>query len=193
VEGLIRPLDVFVVAWVVAWAFAGIAIGRQIQGLADVTDSARDAGLATQRAGDAIDRLKDLPLVGGAVGDSAATIREAGQTAIDGAERGRTRVRRLGLIVGGLIAVVPSLPLLWLYLPGRVAEAGDRRRILGRLREGDPAIDELLATRAVAHLPYRTLLAITPDPAEDLRAGRHVPLADAELRRLRLPRTARAR
>ena len=176
-----------------AWAFAGIAIGRQIQGLAEVTDSARDAGLATQRAGDAIDRLKDLPLVGGAVGDSAATIREAGQSAIAAAERGRTRVRRLGAIVGALIAVVPSLPLLWLYLPGRVAEAGDRRRILGRLREGDPAIDELLATARVAHLPYRTLLAITPDPAEDLRAGRHERLADAELRRLRLPRTARAR
>ena len=32
--GLIRALDVFLVAWVVAWAFAGIAIGRQIQGLA---------------------------------------------------------------------------------------------------------------------------------------------------------------
>ena len=192
-EGLIRPLDVFVVAWVVAWAFAGIAIGRQIQGLADVTDSARQAGLATQRAGDAIDQLKSLPLVGGAIGDSAATIGEAGQSAIDAAERGRTRVRRLGALVGALIAVVPSLPLLWLYLPGRIAEAGDRRRILGPLREGDPAIDELLATRAVAHLPYGKLLEITPDPVEDLRAGRHELLADAELRRLRLPRTARAR
>jgi hypothetical protein len=193
VGGLIRALDVFLVAWVVAWAFAGIAIGRQIQGLADVTDSARDAGRATQSAGDALGKLSDLPVVGGAVGDSARTVREAGQVAIDGAERGRTRVRRLGAIVGALIAIVPSLPLLWLYLPGRVAEAGDRRRILGRLREGDPAIDELLATRAVAHLPYRTLLGITPHPAEDLRAGRHERLADAELRRLRLPRSARAR
>ena len=103
-------------------------------------------------------------------------------------------MRRLGAVVGTLIAIVPSVPLLFLYLPGRLAELGDRRRILGRLRDdGDPAIEELLATRAVAHLPYRALLEITPDPVEDLRAGRHVPLADAELRRLRLPRTARAR
>ena len=176
------------VAWVLAWAFAGIAIGRQIQGLADVTDSARDAGRATQGAGDALDRLSDLPVVGGAVGDSADEIREAGQGAIDAAARGRARVRRLGAIVGTLIAVVPSLPLAFLYLPGRLAEARDRRRILGGLRDGDPAIEELLATRAVAHLPYRDLLAITGDPAEDLRAGRHGPLADAELRRLRLRR-----
>ncbi len=102
-------------------------------------------------------------------------------------------MRRLGALVGALIAIVPSLPLLWLYLPGRVAEEDDRRRILGRLRDGDPAIEELLATRAVVHLPYRQLLAITPDPAEDLRAGRHRQLADAELSRLRLDRGARAR
>ena len=56
--GLIRARDVLVVAWVLAWAFAGIAIGHQIQRLAEVTDSARDAGRATQRAGDALDRLK---------------------------------------------------------------------------------------------------------------------------------------
>ena len=88
--------------------------------------------------------------------------------------RGRTRVRRLGAVVGAADrASSRACRCCWLYLPGRVAEAGDRRRILGRLREGDPAIEELLATRAVAHLPYRTLLAITPDPAEDLRAGRH--------------------
>ena len=177
----------------IAWAFLGVAIGRQIQGLAEVTDSARDAGRATQRAGDTLDRLSDLPVVGGAVGDSAATIREAGQGAIDGAERGRTRVRRLGAIVGALIAIVPSLPLLLLYLPGRLADAGDRRRILARLRENDPAIEELLATRAVAHLSYRELLSISSDPPEDLRAGRHRPLADAELRRLRLSRGAAAR
>jgi hypothetical protein len=178
-------------AWVLAWAFAGIAIGREIQGLTGVTDSARDAGLATQRAADALDSLAALPLVGGAVGDSADTIRAAGQSAVDGADRGRTRVRRLGALVGLLTALVPTLPLLVLYLPGRLAEAGDRRRILDRL--GEPEMEELLATRAVAHLPYRDLLAISADPVEDLREGRHGPLADAELARLRLSRSARAR
>jgi len=179
------------VAWVLAWAFAGVAIGREIQGLAEVTDSARDAGRATQRAGDALESLSGLPVVGGAVGDSAATIRDAGQEAIDGAERGRTRVKRLGALVGTLIAVVPSLPLLIFVLPGRLAEARDRRRIAGRL--GEPGTEELLATRAVAHLPYRRLLAITSDPARDLREGRHERLADAELARLRLSRSASRR
>jgi len=179
------------IAWVLGWALAGIAIGREIQGLADVTDSARDAGRATQRAGDALESLSGLPLVGGTVGDSAGTIRDAGQQAIDGAERGRTRVRRLGALVGALIAVVPSLPLLIFVLPGRLAEAGDRRRIAGRL--GEPGMEELLATRAVAHLPYRRLLAITSDPARDLREGRYEELAGAELARLGLSRSASRR
>jgi hypothetical protein len=129
-----------------------------------------------------------VPLVGGTVADSAATIREAGRNAVDGAERGRTRVRRLGALVGTLIAVVPSLPLLVFVLPGRLAEARDRRRIAGRL--GEPGTEELLAVRAVAHLPYSRLLAISSDPAQDLRDGRHERLAEAELARLRLSRAA---
>jgi hypothetical protein len=173
---------------VLAWALAGIAIGREIQSLAEVTDSARAAGLATQRAGDALEALSALPLVGRTVADSAATIREAGQNAVEGAESGRTRVRRLGALVGTLIAVVPSLPLLLFVLPARLAEARDRQRIAGRL--GEPGMEELLATRAVAHLPYERLLAITGDPASDLREGRHERLADAELARLQLSRGA---
>jgi len=176
---------------VLAWALAGIAIGREIQGLAEVTDSARDAGRATQRAGDALESLSGLPVVGGAVGDSAETIRDAGQQAIDGADRGRTRVRRLGALVGLLTAVVPSLPLLVFVLPSRLAEARDRRRIAGRL--GEPGLEALLAARAVAHLPYHRLLAITSDPAADLREGRYDRLADAERARLGLSRAAAPR
>ena len=176
-----------------AWAVAGIAVGREIQQLAEVTNSARDAGRATQRAADALDSLSDAPVVGGAIGDSAERVRSTGQGAIDGAAAGRTRIRRLGVIVGGLIALVPSLPLLVLYLPRRRAELSDRRRILALLRSREPGIEALLATRAVAHVPYRELLRITPDPAGDLQAGRHGPLADAELRRLGLRSLAAAR
>jgi hypothetical protein len=177
---------------VLVWAVAGITLGREIQQLAEVTNSARDAGRATQSAADALDSLSDAPVVGGAIGDSADRIRSTGQGAIDGAEEGRTRIRRLGVIVGALIAIVPTLPLLVLYLPDRQAELRDRRRILKALRKGDPGIEALLATRAVAHVPYRVLLRVSPDPAGDLQAGRHGPLADAELRRLGL-RTFAAR
>ena len=62
------------------------------------------------------------------------------------------------------VAIVPSLPLL-VFLPGRIALERDRRAAA-------VASDELLATRAVAHIPLHRLRAITPDPMGDLRAGR---------------------
>ena len=38
------------------------------------------------------------------------------------------------------------------------------------------------ALRAVTHLPYRALRAVSEDPAADVARGRHAVLADAELR-----------
>ena len=45
----------------------------------------------------------------------------------------------------------------------------------------EPWVDEVLARRALVHLPYRRLREISDDPIADLRAGRHEALAAAEL------------
>jgi hypothetical protein len=79
------------------------------------------------------------------------------------------------------------------YVPGRLAVERDRRSVRTALRNRDPALEELLAIRAIAHLPYRRLLAITRDPGGDLREGRHARLAEAELSRLGLAESAPAR
>jgi len=113
-----------------------------------------------------------VPVVGGAIGDSAERIRETGQQAVGGAAEGRRRVRRLGVIVGLTIALVPSLPLLVLYLPRRAAELRDRRRVLALIRDGRPGIEALLAARAVAHLHYASCWRSRPTrPAISSTAG----------------------
>jgi len=188
-----RTLDVLVAVWVLAWLLLGIAAGRELRGIAEVTDSARDAGLATQRAGELLESLSGVPLVGPSVGESAATIQQAGRSTVEGAERGRERAERLGTLAGAAIALVPSLPLLVFYLPGRITLHRERERLRDLLARDDPALDELLAARGVANLPYAELLAISTDPTADLREGNHRPLADAELARLELSRPARAR
>jgi hypothetical protein len=190
-----KVLDVLLVAWVVIWIVLGITVARAVHRLADITDAERQAGIATQQAGDLLGSLADVPLVGGQIRDGAAQVKQSGRDVVASAERAKERTRRTGTILGVVIAIVPSAPLLLLYLPGRLAFERDRRRISATLR-GDPAAaDELLATRAIAHLPYGRLLKITGDPLEDLRAGRHTALADAELARLGLsaPRSARGR
>jgi hypothetical protein len=188
----LRPiLDALLVVWVLAWIAMGIAVGREASKLADVSDAARDAGVATQRAGDLLGSLTDLPVVGDRLREPADSIRRAGASTVARAERSHREAEALAVLLGVSIAVIPNLPLLVFYLPGRLALQRERRLVREHL--ADPALQELLATRAVAHLPLPRLRAISADPLADLREGRHTELADAELDRLGLSRAARAR
>jgi hypothetical protein len=106
------------------------------------------------------------------------------------AEAGDTRgtVGRLGVLLGISIALIPLTPVLWLYLPPRLAHRADVAALRRRLTSGplDDALSAYLARRAVDRLPYRRLQALTDDPAGDLRDGRHDVLVQAELDRLGL-------
>jgi hypothetical protein len=87
---------------------------------------------------------------------------------------------------------------LLLYLPWRLQLVRDRRAVGTALElAGDDdreALMEVLARRAAARLPYRTLQRVSADPWEDIRSGRYEPLARAELARLGIaPRTGRER
>ena len=189
-----RPVvDALLLAWVLAWILLGFAVGREVRSLAAISANARDAGLATERAGDLLGSLSDLPLVGERLRQPAQAIRDAGASTVAGAERSRRRAERLGILLGVAIAVVPSLPLLVLYLPGRLALERDRRIVREHVNRQDAAFQELLAARAIAHLPLPRLRAISADPLADLREGRHDRLARAELERLGLSPGAPAR
>jgi hypothetical protein len=43
-------------------------------------------------------------------------------------------------------------------------------------------VDEVLARRALVHLPYHRLLEVSGDPLADMRVGRHEALAAAKLK-----------
>ena len=93
-------------------------------------------------------------------------------------------VHQLALWLGVLVAAVPIIALLLVWLPRRISwarEAGAASRL--RL---DGADLELFALRAVANRSLRDLHRVTPDPAGALRAGEHHALADLELRALGL-------
>ncbi len=155
----------------VVWILAGVWIGGKVHDLAEISNQARDAGVATQRAADYLD---DVPLIGD---EAADTLRDAGASTIRTAESGREKIRTLGTILGLIVAIVPSLPLLVFYLPGRIVLGRERYYARG-------ASEELLAVRAVTHLPLARLKAISPDPMGDIAEGRYAALAKAERRRL---------
>jgi hypothetical protein len=172
-------VDLMLLGWAALWVVVGLAVAREVRGLAEVSDTAATVGRATITVGETI---RDLPLVGDSLADPGEQIQAAGREAVTSAGEARDSANTLGTLLGLSIALIPSLPVLLLYLPGRVSGARERRalaRVVARGRE--PWVDELLARRALVHLPYRRLRRVSEDPLADLRAGRHAALASAEL------------
>lgn len=174
-----RTLDVALLIWAAVWVWVGIWVAREVQGLAELSETVRRSGIALQSAGDLLAGLGTLPIVGDELRGPADAVREAGRRAVESARASERNARQVGTLLGVSIAVIPSLPLLILYVPQRVAEERERRALRRLLRQGrDPALDELLAVRALARLPLSRM--------GELRDAGDRALADAELERLGL-------
>jgi hypothetical protein len=184
-------IDVALLAWTVAWLWMGVTVGREVRGIGELSGTVSRLGEAMIEVGDA---FSGLPLIGDRFDDSAAAVSEAGRDAVASARSARGSANRVGVLLGISIALIPSSPVLLLYIPARLAIARERRALARALAQGRTAeLDELLAERAVVHLPYHRLRRVSADPRGDLRAGRHVALADAELEWFGVVRARRTR
>ena len=183
--------DLFLVAWLVGWAWAGLQVhdatlelatpGRQVaESATGLADSLQDAGGA----------LADLPVVGE---EARAPFDRAAGAADQLADAGEAQVRsveRLALWLGLAVAVIPILVALLVLVPRRVrfvrhATAG------ARFVDADADLD-LFALRALAQQPLHVLARVSDDPAGAWRRGDRAVtdrLAELELRSvgLRLP------
>lgn len=187
-------LDVAVVVWAAAWIVVGLWVAREVDGLTDLSETVTRAGIALEEAGRALQSLDGVPFVGEDVARVGERTEQAGESARISGRSSRESVESLSLLLGVSIAVAPSLPLLALYLPMRLAwrrQVTAVRDALARAPD-DPALYEFLARRAVINLSYDRLRAVSADPWRDLEAGRYRPLGDAELARLGIERPAPA-
>ena len=192
---LVHLLDLAVLVWTVAWIVLALAVAREVRNLRELSDTVVVAGVAVEETGDLVSSLGSVPFVGGQVGEVAARVREAGRSAQASGRESRDSTENLSLLLGISIALIPTLPLVGLYGPLRLAwirEVRSLRRALGAATT-DPGVQEFLARRAVQNLSYQDLRAVSDDPWADLEARRFGPLADRELRRLGLARGPAAR
>jgi hypothetical protein len=173
--------DLLVLAWTAAWVLAGRNLYLLVEKLAapgrTVERAATDVGEIQQKVG-------RIPVVGGELQGPFGRLGGVGRVLAEAGTTQQQVVHDLALWLGVLVAAVPIVALLVMWLPGRVAwarEAGAASRL--RL---DGADLELFALRAVANRSLRELYRVTPDPAGDLRSGDYADLAALELRRLGL-------
>src|SRR3954454_22122808 len=176
-----RPVvDAAVLAWVLVWALAGYAAGRGLDRVSEVAHSAEGVGAAVERTGRSI-RDVDLPVVGNVLRDPGNEVIAAGRDAQAQARDSGDSVHKAAILLALAVWLVPTLPLLLLYAPVRVLRGRDTRalRLLVADHPDDAGLDQLLAARALAHLPYRRLQAMGA-PWADYGAGDYRALADAE-------------
>lgn len=178
-------VDLLVIGWVALFVYLGVVVHDAVQELGVLTESVDTAGRAVDDTGRAIGSIQ-VPVIGGAIGSVSREIQAAGQSVIVGAASGRASIDRLAMMLGLLVALLPSLPLLAWYGPPRLGRGLEVRAVEAALEEGsgDPLLEHLLAQRAVVHLSFRELRRVSARPWEDLERGRVADLAAAELRRV---------
>lgn len=162
--------DVLVLLAVYAAIRAGRAVHAAVQRLAEpgraLESAGRDIGTSLH---DAAAQVGGLPLVGDGVRvplDRAATATGA---LVRAGHQQQVAVGQLAMLLGVLIAVVPVLLVLAVWLPARVRfvrRAGAAQRFV----DADADLD-LFALRAMAHQPMHLLARISADPVGAWRRG----------------------
>jgi hypothetical protein len=187
----VRVLDGLVTFWVLLWIIVAALIGWAVWQLTGLTDTVTDSGNALDSAGQAIASFGDIPLVGDVPRQLGAQIRGTAEDIRTSGMNAEATVKRVAILLGLVVLLMPTLPLLLAYLPPRVGRARELRALKQSMSRADEgALDGYLAQQAVQSLPFDQLRKVTPDPWSDLASGRVRALADAQLRHLGMRRPA---
>jgi hypothetical protein len=187
-----RALDVVLVLWAALWIGIAAATAYEVDALRTLGDTVTKAGVAAETTGKAIQSLSGIPFVGGRVATLGEQATAAGRSARLSGRSSKGTVDRLAILLGVAIGLIPTVPLLALYAPLRRSWKRDRKAVsLAVSRwDGEPGLEDFLAQRALAHLPYHELRELTAD-GYAFEEGARPRLAAAELRRLGLDRRPR--
>lgn len=176
----LSKVDIAVIAWVLLCAFLGLKAGQGIASLASVGDDVRAIGTAVHDTGDAIGSI-DVPIVGGGIKAAGESVAKAGADVERRGRAGHSRITRTAWLVGLTIWLLPTLPLLGLYVPLRRRRVRERNAVRNGLAPGqdDPALERMLAERALLTLPYAELVSLGA-PWQEVAEGRYERLAAIE-------------
>jgi hypothetical protein len=180
-------VDLVVLAWVAAWVLAGREVHRLIDQMARPGVAVEQAG---HRVADSIGAVQDqvgrIPAIGNDLRAPFGRLGEAGQALARAGESQQHVVHELAIWLGVLIALIPIVMVLAVWLPGRVRWVRDASAA-SRLRAGADTVDlGLFALRAIATRPLPELRRASADPLGDLQRGDYRALATLELRALGL-------
>lgn len=188
-----RILNVGVVVWAAFWIAMGVAVGYEVNALRTISHTVVASGKAVQTTGNALGALGGIPFVGSRLRPLAGQVAAAGASAQASGGSIATTIDALAVLLGIAVGLIPTLPLLVLYLPLRRSWKRDRIAVSHAVAQwdGEPGLEEFLARRALAHLPYHELRELAADGSHAFEDDARDRLAAAELHRLGLDRDSR--
>lgn len=121
-------VDVALAAWVVLWIGLGVAIGIEVGNLTGLSHTVVLEGRTLEEVGRTLRPLSGVPFVGGEISDAAKQVRQAGASAVGSGRSSASSIDALAVLLAIAVAVLPSVPVLGLYLPWRLQQLRPRRR-----------------------------------------------------------------
>lgn len=185
-----RILNVLAVVWAAFWIGIAAAVGYEVNALRTISDTVVQSGKAVQTTGNALGSLGSIPFVGTSLGPLAKQVAAAGRSAQVSGNSSKTTIDALAVLLGLAIGLIPTVPLLAIYLPLRRSWKRDRDAVARAVSQwdGEPGLEEFLARRALAHLPYAELRELAHEGSAAFEEDARDRLAAAELHRLGLDR-----
>lgn len=110
-----RSVEVGVALWVALWLVVGVWTGVEVWQLSQLTRTVADSGRALDEAGMALQSLSSVPVVGGEAADLGTQVRANGSDIIISAAGAQGSFRRLAVLLGVTIAVVPTVPVVAMH------------------------------------------------------------------------------
>jgi hypothetical protein len=186
-----RRLNLVLAIWAAFWIGIAAYTAYEVASLRTLSHTVVKAGAATESTGHALTAISHLPFVGGQIAQLGQQAIEAGASARASGASTSTTIDRLAVLFGVAIALIPTVPLLALYLPLLLGWRRDRRAVRQAIArwDGESGLEAFLARRALAHMRFDELRKLGYDGTEG--SAPNSELAAAELRRLGLDRPAR--
>jgi hypothetical protein len=184
--------DLFVLAWLYFWVRAGIWVNNLILQLDSLAQGVINTGKTFDSWIQSFEQgvPNGVPYLSDFLHKTAEALKShSGDSLISAGLSGSHAIHLLALILGIIVAAIPIVLVLIIFIPRRLRLIADMRGVHITLKralarpELTPQMLEILAGRAIYTLPYDRLLAYSRNPAEDWYLRRFEPLARAELER----------
>ncbi len=113
-------LDLAVAVWVIGCVVLALAVSSNVDGLTHLSDTVTNVGGAVDEAGQALHSLSSLPLIGDRLDQPAQRVSEAGRSVLASGRSSRASVHGLSTLLGWALALIPTVPIVAIYLPFRL-------------------------------------------------------------------------